>query len=103
ARVRADRLDGGAAFAQHDLGLAFALDKDRLLDTDRAVLAVGPGVGLNGGLIRQFLMQLPKDLFAGDFGGEMAQWRYRHLVFRIVERSGVNITRQRLLEFVDAI
>jgi len=52
--------DGGAAFAEHDLALAFALDKDRLLDTDRFVLALGPTVGLDRGLIGQFLMQLAK-------------------------------------------
>src|SRR5215813_9240983 len=31
-RVLADRLDGGSTLAEHDLALAFALDKDRLLD-----------------------------------------------------------------------
>src|SRR5258705_6629210 len=52
ARFRADRLDGGAALAEHDLALAFALDKDRLLDADRIVLALGPAIGLDGGLVR---------------------------------------------------
>src|SRR5262245_18429427 len=40
ARIRADRLDGGAALAEHDLALALALDKDRLLDAHRLVLAL---------------------------------------------------------------
>ncbi len=31
----------GAALAEHDLALAFALDEDRLLDAHRAVLALG--------------------------------------------------------------
>ncbi len=56
ARLRADRLDGGAALAKHDLALAFALDKNRLFDADGFVLALGPAVGLDGRLIRQFLM-----------------------------------------------
>src|SRR6185437_12657667 len=51
ARLRADRLDGGAALAEHDLALAFTLDKDRLLDAHRFVLALGPAVGLDGGLV----------------------------------------------------
>src|SRR5665647_3397126 len=72
ARLRADRLDGGAALAEHDLALAFALDKDRLLDTDRFVLALGPAVGLDGGLIRQLLVQLAVDLFPGDLGRQMS-------------------------------
>src|ERR1019366_7591391 len=54
-RIRADRLDGGAALAEHDLALAFALDKNRLLDADRFILALGAAVGLDGGLIRPFL------------------------------------------------
>src|ERR1700749_5056597 len=57
ARVRADRLDRGAALAEHDLALALALDKNRLLDADRLVLALGPAIGLDGRLIRQLLMQ----------------------------------------------
>src|SRR5437879_8631275 len=68
ARFGADRLDGGAALAEHDLALAFPLDKNRLLDTNRFILALGPAVGLDGGLIRQFLVQLAEDLFPGDFG-----------------------------------
>src|SRR6202011_3234340 len=38
ARFAADRLDGLAALAEHDLALAFALHVDRLLDPYRAVL-----------------------------------------------------------------
>src|SRR5262249_45342449 len=38
ARFAADRLDGLAALAEHDLALAFALNVDRLLDPHRAVL-----------------------------------------------------------------
>src|SRR5450759_2008875 len=34
ARIRADRLDGGAALAEHDLALALALDENRLLNAD---------------------------------------------------------------------
>src|SRR5260370_25580438 len=68
ARFGADRLDGGAALAEHDLALAFALDKNRLLDADGFVLALGPAIVLNGGLILQFLVQLAAGLFPGDFG-----------------------------------
>src|SRR5467141_4700505 len=71
ARIRADRLDGGAALAEHDLALAFALDKNRLLDAVLFVLAFGPPVGFDGGLIRQFLMQLAEDFFPRDFRRQM--------------------------------
>src|SRR5207249_9474157 len=37
-RIGADRLNGMPALAEDDLTLAFALDVDRLLDTDRAIL-----------------------------------------------------------------
>src|SRR6476660_7942465 len=67
ACLRADRLDGGASLAEHDLALAFPLDKNRLLDANGFVLALGPAIGLNGGLIGQFLVQLAEDLFPGDF------------------------------------
>src|SRR5206468_11265523 len=76
----ANRLDGGAALAHHDLPLAFALYKDRLLDADRIVLALGPAVGLDRRLIGQLLMQLLKNLLARDLGCKMAHRRHRHLV-----------------------
>src|SRR5690242_2833356 len=52
ARFRANCLDRCTALAEHDLPLAFALDENRLLDADRFVLALGPAIGLNSGLIR---------------------------------------------------
>src|SRR6185437_16433270 len=55
ARFRTNRLDGGAALAEHDLALAVALDKDRLLDADRTILALGPAVGLDSRLVGQLL------------------------------------------------
>src|SRR3954471_4978515 len=85
ARLRTDRLDGGAGLAEHDLALAVALDKDRLLDADRTVLALGPAVGLDRGLIRQLLMQMAVDLLARDLGRKLPQRRVRHLVLGIVE------------------
>src|ERR1700736_6040351 len=94
---------GGATLAEHDLALAFALDKDRLLDADGLVLALGPAIGLNGGLIRQFLMQLAEDFFPGDFSRQMPHRRVRHLVFRIVKRPRRHHRRQRMPEVVDAI
>src|ERR1700716_2946503 len=66
SRIRADRPDGGAGLAKHDLALAFALDENRLLDPHRLVLALGPAVGFDGGLIRQFLMQLREDFLPRD-------------------------------------
>src|SRR5581483_1567746 len=42
ARRLPDRLDGGAAFAEHDLALALALDIDRLLDADVALAQLLP-------------------------------------------------------------
>ena len=103
ARLRADRLDGGAALAEHDLALAFALDKDRLLDADRFILALGPAVGLNGRLIRQFLMQLAEDFFPGDFSRQMPHRRIRHLILRIMERPRRHHLRQRVAQVADAI
>ena len=44
-----------AAFADDDLLLAVALDIDRLLDARRAVLLLGPRLGLDRRLIGQFL------------------------------------------------
>src|SRR5215208_4915593 len=51
---RADGLDRGTAFAEHDLALAFPLHIDRLLDPHRAVPQLLPAVGLDRGLIGQF-------------------------------------------------
>src|SRR4029077_16730832 len=76
----ADRLDGLPALAEHDLALAFALDIDRLLDPDRAVLALRPRVGLAGGFIGKLLMQAQKELLARDLGRELAQRRVRDLI-----------------------
>src|SRR5215471_9078445 len=62
ARIRADRLDGRPALAEHDLALAFALDKDGLLDANGMILALGPAVGFDGGLVGQLLVQPLIDL-----------------------------------------
>src|SRR6202140_4637879 len=83
---RTDRLDGGAALAEHDLALAFALDENRLLDADGLVLALGPAIGFDGGLIWQFLMQLAEDLLPRDFSRQMPHRRVRHLILGIMER-----------------
>src|SRR5215207_7507880 len=69
ARRLADRLDGLAALAKHDLPLAFALDEDRLLDAHRAVLARLPLVGFDRRAVGQFLLQPLVDLLARDLGG----------------------------------
>src|SRR4029078_9740667 len=87
ARIRADRLDGGAALAEDDFALALAFDKDGLLDADRLVPALGPAVRLDGGLIRQFLVEWPIDLLPRDLGRQMPHRRIRHLVLGVVIRS----------------
>src|SRR5437763_11112691 len=51
ARRRADRLDGRAAFAEHDLALALALDIDRLFDAHVAAAQFLPRFGLDRRLI----------------------------------------------------
>jgi len=56
---------------EHDLALAFALDKNRLLDANGFILALGPAIGFHRGLIRQFLMQLSENFLAGDLGRQM--------------------------------
>src|SRR5262245_61791254 len=84
--VGTDRLDGLPALAEHDLALAFALDIDRLLDPDRAVLALRPGIGLDGGLVGELLMQAQIELLARDLGRKLAQRRVRDLVLGIVPR-----------------
>ncbi len=103
ARIGADRLDGRPALAEHDLALAFTLDENRLLDANGLVLALGPAVGFDGGLIRQFLMQLAIDLFAGDLGRQMPDRRVRHLIFRIVKRTRGHRLRQRTAQVIDAV
>src|ERR1700744_6701910 len=86
ARLRADRLDGGAALAEHDLALTLAFDKDRLLDADGFVLALGPAVGLDRGLIGQFLMQMAVNILSRDLRRPMSHRRVRHLGFGIEKR-----------------
>src|SRR5215468_3822338 len=103
AGLGADRLDGGAALSQHDLALAFALDKDRLLDADGLVLALGPAVGLDSRLIRQLLVKLLKDLLPRDLGRKLADRRIRHLVLRIEERPRRNHAGQRPEQIADAV
>src|SRR5258708_39905697 len=85
ARLRTNRLDRSAALAEHNLALAFGLDKNRLLDADRLVLALGPAVGFNGGLVRQLLMQPAEDFFPGEFSRPKPPRRSRHPVLRVME------------------
>src|SRR5215207_2415443 len=62
----ADRLDGLAALAEHDLALALALHEHGLLDAHRAVRPLLPLVRLDRGLVGQFLVQALKNLLARD-------------------------------------
>jgi len=75
AEFRADRLDGGAALAEHDLALAFALDKDRLLDADRICPCARQLSVSTGGLVSSSLMQLPVDFFRVISAGHAASAR----------------------------
>ena len=72
ARFGADRLQRLAALPDHDLLLAVALDIDRLLDPDRAILHLLPGFGLDRRLVGQFLMQ-PVNIFSRVISA--ASWR----------------------------
>src|SRR5271169_3498444 len=54
ARRGSNGLDGLPALAEHDLALAFALDIDRLFDTDGAVPQLLPYLGLDRRVVRQF-------------------------------------------------
>src|SRR5262245_3505627 len=53
ASLGADRLDGLAALAEHDLTLTLSFDEDRLLDAYGTVLALLPARGLDGRLVWQ--------------------------------------------------
>src|SRR5215472_7361204 len=77
ARRGADCLDGGAALAEHDLALAFALHVDRLLDPYRAVAQLLPHLGLDRRAVGQLLVHLVEQLLAGDLSREAAQRRIR--------------------------
>ena len=87
ARQLADELDRLAALAEHDGLLAVALDIDHLVDLDGAVLALLPGLGLDGGGIGQLLVQALVDLLARHLGGHEAELHVGHLVFRIEPRA----------------
>src|SRR5262245_21631590 len=94
ARRLADRLDGLAALAEHDLALAFALDVDRLLDANVPRAQFLPDFGFHRRVIRQFLVQPLEQLFARDLRGELADRRIRHLVGRIEPWPRRNALRQ---------
>ena len=83
--------------------LAVTLDKNSLLDPNGAILPLGPAIGLDGGLIGQFLMQMPIDLFARDLGRERTHRRIRHLIFGIVKRPFRYASRQRTAQIVNTV
>src|ERR1700722_19892996 len=86
ARIRPDRFDGGAGLAEHDLALALALDKNRLLDANGLVLSFGPALGLDRGAVWKLLMQFLKDFLPRDLGRQLPDRRVRHLVLGIMKR-----------------
>ena len=73
AGAGADLLDLRAALAERNGALALALDVDDLLDARAAVGPVFPLLGLDRGLVGQFLVKLQKDLLARDLGRQQAQ------------------------------
>ncbi len=73
-------LDGRALGAEHDLPLALALDIDRLLDADAAVLQLLPVGGLDRQSVGELLVQPQEQLLAGDLGGGLAQRSVGQLV-----------------------
>src|SRR5262249_7068447 len=85
--IGTDRLDGLAALAEHDLALALALHIDRLLDADRAALALLPLLRLDGGLVGQFLVQTQIKLLARDLGRKLAQRGVGDLVLGVMPGS----------------
>ena len=87
ARAGADLLDARAALAEEDRALAVALDVDGLLDAHAAVGPVFPLVGLDRGLVGQFLVELQEDLLARDLGRQQAQRQIGRLVLGIEERA----------------
>ena len=90
----ADRFDGGASLAEHDLPLALALDEDGLLDADGAVLLLHPAVGLDRGAVGQLVVQALVDFLARDLGGEEAQRGVRDLILRVKPGSGRHMRGQ---------
>src|SRR5271165_5162968 len=100
---RADRLDRAPALADDDLAVALARHEHRLLDPRRAVRQVLPAVGLDGGLIGQFVVQALDELFARDFGGERTDRPFGDLVLRIEPRTDGNDRREPLGEPVEAV
>src|SRR4051794_11236473 len=103
ARFRADGFDSGAALAEHNLALAIAFHKNRLLDPDGFVVALSPAVRLDGGLVRQLLVQLPEYLFPRDLGRQLPHRSIRHLVLGIMEWPGGHHFAERLAQILYTI
>ena len=95
-RSRSNRLDRLTGFAEHDFALAFALDIDRLLNADGTVLKLFPNLGLDRGLIRQFLMQPQIKLFPGDLGRQLAKRGVRYLILRVKPRPGRDMSGKKV-------
>ena len=76
-RRLADRLHLGAAIADQDRLLGGPADIDGAVDADAAVLALLPVLGLDGRVVRHFLMRLAQDLLAHDLGRPACGWAGR--------------------------
>src|SRR5947207_5407280 len=100
-RRLAEQLDGLAALAEDDLALAFTLDIDHLIDTDRSILALLPIFGLDRRSIGQFLMQPFIEFLARRLGGEKPERHVGDLILGIEPWAFRHRGRDLGPEFVD--
>src|SRR3989344_5619384 len=103
ARLAADFLDPLTLVAEDDRALVVACDQNLLVDFGAAVLARREFLGLDGRLVRQFLMELAIQLLAGDFGGEHPFGGVADFILREMPRSLRHQGRQRRLEFGNSV
>src|SRR3546814_5111671 len=73
AGLAADFLDPLALVAKDNRALVVAGDQDLLVDFGAAVLAVREFLGLDGGLVGQFLVELAIELLARNLGRQDAR------------------------------
>ncbi len=79
---RPDFLQAGAALAKDNCALGRALDKDLLVNLDRAVIAFAVFLGFHATGIGQFGVKLEIELLSRDLGSIHAVSGVRDLIFR---------------------
>src|SRR6185437_6789579 len=72
-------------------------------DASRAVGPVRPGVGLDGRLIGQFVVQPLDQLLAGDLGRKRSDRRFRDLVLRVEPRTRRDDRREAIGEPLEPV